>query len=311
MTARGGLNDRKAGESGVERTLLIVNPAAGRKTGEKIMDGVKGALSENGAEVTCCVTNAPGHAAELAESAGGQYGTIVCCGGDGTLHETLQGLMRAGTRPALGYIPCGTTNDFASTLKLSRDPLEAARSIARHGERLVLDVGRFGADRFFSYVAAFGAFTECSYGTPQPLKNALGYLAYLLEGSKDLFNLKSVSLRGRLDGGEAEGEFVYGSVSNSMSIAALVHLGEDQAALDDGQLELMLVRRPKTLDQLLRAVHMLKKSSFDGEQVIFAHVTRVEFEMSEPTAWTLDGEFGAATENVQIAVEPRALTFLR
>ena len=240
MTARGGLNDRKAGESGVERTLLIVNPAAGRKTGEKIMDGVKGALSENGAEVTCCVTNAPGHAAELAESAGGQYGTIVCCGGDGTLHETLQGLMRAGTRPALGYIPCGTTNDFASTLKLSRDPLEAARSIARCGERLVLDVGRFGADRFFSYVAAFGAFTECSYGTPQPLKNALGYLAYLLEGSKDLFNLKSVSLRARWDGGEAEGEFVYGSVSNSMSIAALVHLGEDQAALDDGQLELML-----------------------------------------------------------------------
>lgn len=123
--------------------------------------------------------------------------------------------------------------------------------------------------------------------------------------------MKSVSLRARWDGGEAEGEFVYGSVSNSMSIAALVHLGEDQAALDDGQLELMLIRRPKTLDQLLRAVHMLKKSSFDGEQVIFAHVTRVEFEMSEPTAWTLDGEFGAATESVQIAVEPRALTFLR
>ena len=153
----------------MERTLLIVNPAAGRRTGEKIMDGVKGALSENGAEVTCRVTNAPGHAAELAESAGGQYDTVVCCGGDGTLHETLQGLMRAGTRPALGYIPCGTTNDFASTLKLSRDPIEAARSIARHGERLVLDVGRFGEDRFFSYVAAFGAFTECSYGTPQPL----------------------------------------------------------------------------------------------------------------------------------------------
>ncbi len=299
------------GESGVERTLLIVNPAAGRKNGEKIMDGVKNALSENGAEVTCCVTNAPGHAAELAEQAGGQYDSVVCCGGDGTLHETLQGLMRAEPRPALGYIPCGTTNDFASTLKLSRDPIEAARNVAHCGERLRLDVGRFGEDRFFSYVAAFGAFTECSYGTPQPLKNALGYLAYLLEGSKDLFNLKSIFLRAHWDGGEAEGEFVYGSVSNSMSIAALVHLGEDQAALDDGRLELMLIRKPKTLDQLLRAVYMLRTNSFDGEQVIFAHVARVEFEMSDPTPWTLDGEFGAEVAQACVCVAPRALTFLR
>ena len=295
----------------MERTLLVVNPAAGRKAGEKIMDDVKTALAENGAEVTCCVTEAPGHAATLAEKAAGQYDTVVCCGGDGTLHETLQGLMRAENRPALGYIPCGTTNDFASTLHLKHDPIEAARDIARQGERLMLDVGCFGEDRFFSYVAAFGAFTECSYGTPQPLKNALGYLAYLLEGSKDLFNLKSISLRAHWDGGEVEGEFVYGSVSNSMSIAALVHLDEDQAALDDGKLELLLIRKPKTLDQLLRAVHMLKKNSFDGEQVLFAHITHAEFEMSEPTPWTLDGEFGAELEQVQVHVAPRALTFLR
>ncbi len=295
----------------MSRTLLIVNPAAGRRTGEKIASDVAKALGENGAQVDCVLTHAPCHAAQLAEDASGKYDSVVCCGGDGTLHETLQGLMRAPCRPALGYIPCGTTNDFATTLRLKKEPIEAARDIARQGAPVVLDVGRFGAERFFTYVAAFGAFTECSYATPQSAKNTLGYLAYLLEGTKDIFNLKSISLTARWDGGSADGKFVYGSVSNSMSIAALVHLKQGQAALDDGQLELMLIRKPKTLDQLLRAVHMLRTNSFDGELVIFEHVTQVSFEMSEPTAWTLDGEFGEETAKASVGVEAGALTLLR
>lgn len=299
------------GDKAMNRMLLIVNPAAGRRAGEKNAPAVCEALKSGGAEVDCVMTRHAGHAAELACQAAGHYDALVCCGGDGTLHETLQGLMRAPVRPALGYIPCGTTNDFAATLHLKHDPIQAARDIALSQGMWTLDVGRFGEDRFFSYVAAFGAFTECSYATPQPVKNSLGYLAYLLEGTKDIFNLKNVNLRARWEGGAAEGEFVYGSVSNSMSIAALVHLKEGQAALDDGRLELLLIRRPKSLEQLVHTVHMLRTNSFDGEQVIFEHVTRSEFEMSELTPWTLDGEFGAALERVSIDVEPGALHFIR
>lgn len=295
----------------MNKTLLIVNPAAGRRTGERNAQAVCEALKSGGAEVDCALTQHAGHAAELACQAAGHYDRVVCCGGDGTLHETLQGLMRASTRPALGYIPCGTTNDFAATLRLKRDPIQAARDIAMSRSVWTLDVGRFDEDRFFSYVAAFGAFTECSYATPQSAKNSLGYIAYLLEGTKDIFNLKSVNVKARWDGGAAQGEFIYGSVSNSMSIAALVHLKEGQAALDDGRLELMLIRRPKSLEQLLRAVHMLRTSTFDGDLVIFEHITRAELEMSEPTAWTLDGEFGAAIERANVSVEPGALRFIR
>ena len=292
----------------MRKTLVIVNPAAGKRLGEKKLEAVEACLKRDGSSVERVLTDAPGCAARLAVEADG-YDRIVCCGGDGTLHETLQGVMRRENRPELGYIPCGTTNDYASSLKIPRDPLRAAEAIAARGTISHLDVGCFG-EQFFSYVAAFGIFTECSYETPQSMKNALGYLAYVLEGSKDLFNLKSVAMKVAWDGGEDEGCYLYGSVSNSMSIAGLIRLKDSQAALDDGLLELVLIRFPQSLDELVKMIAMLRNGRFDGRLIRFEHVTRVDFESPEAVSWTLDGEFGAFVPKASVQIAPRAVTLV-
>lgn len=275
------------------KLMLLVNPRAGKGAALSALGGVLERLSHAGWLPTVYFTQYAGHATELAASRGGDYARLVCMGGDGTLSEVCAGLMHLPERRPLGYIPMGTSNDVAHSLGLSADPLEAAEQAGR-GRPVALDLGAFGEASYFTYVAAFGAFTDVSYDTPQEAKQALGHLAYMLEGLRRLSKLRAVHATVETDGEKTEGDFLFGAVTNSTRIAGLVHLDDDAVDLSDGQFEILLVRSPKTLLDLGTLIGALLSSDFSDPSVSFLKSSRARFRFTEPVAWTRDGERGGA-----------------
>lgn len=291
------------------RLLLIYNPTAGKgRIGGQIA-GIEESLAGAGWQVTVRAT-CPGRDAEqiLAEEGAG-FDRVVCCGGDGTLHHTVNGLMALPKAPPLGYLPCGSTNDFARTLQLTARPAEDCAAAAG-GAPFGCDVGRFNG-RYFSYVAAFGAFTDVSYLTAQEEKNQLGHLAYLLEGAKRLPIGKNYPARVECNGQVFEDGFLYGAVSNSVSIGGFALGGKEPVLLDDGLFELLLVKTPANLAEAGTLAAKLLAREFDGQWLRLLRTDRVRFSFEEETAWTLDGEFGGNLREAEIEVCPRALTLLR
>lgn len=272
-----------------KKLLFIVNPRAGRtKSFAPLFDAVA-CFSKAGYLVKVFLTEGRGDATRAAAELGGAYDLVVCAGGDGTFNETISGLLAGGHDTPIGYLPAGSTNDFASSLHLSKNLVEAARDIVEGTPRR-LDVGRFN-DRYFSYVASFGAFTRASYATSQNVKNALGHLAYLLSGIKELAYIRSRRLRFTLDDGRVlEDEYIFGAISNSTSVAGILTLSEDLVDMNDGVFELLLVRKPENLLELNDCVLALTTQDYHTPMLTFTSARSVEIEAPEDMDWTLDGE---------------------
>lgn len=291
-----------------KQTLFIVNPRAGRTRSSAPLFEASALLCRDGSLLSIRQTQYPGHAAELAEEEGARFDRVICCGGDGTLNETVSGLMRLDAPPPLGYIPSGSTNDFAASLELSSDPVQtAARIAASTGRRL--DVGAFNG-RPFVYVASFGAFTRVSYSAPQSIKNDLGHLAYLLEGAKDLSTLRPYRATVTTEEEIFDGEFLFGAVTNATSVGGLMKLQKEQVVLDDGLFELLLIPNPTNAAELQALIRALVLQDFSGAGVIFRHVSAVCVHTPEAFPWTLDGEYGSGAEKIEIVNEQRKLHFL-
>ena len=280
--------------------LLIVNPNSGKNGYRDCLSDVLLTLHKCGFRTTVMFTDAHGDPTRIAESYGAQYKRVVCMGGDGTLGETVTGIMHLPPeqRPELGYIPMGTTNDSATTLGLSRDPVQAAYT-AGTGRTIPLDIGLLNDRDYFCYVAAYGAFTEVSYETPQDQKNALGRLAYILDGMTRLPNLTHRWCRVEYDGGALEGDFIFGAVTNSRSVAGLIKLKDSAGvSLSDGLFEVILIRTPESLLQLGPIISDILANKFSSEYVMLLHSKKVRFIFREPVAWTLDGEDGGLQKEV-------------
>ncbi len=291
----------------MKKLMLLINPNAGRGGYRFGMGDVLLAFHTHGWQTTVYFTDRSGDATRLAREEAGNYDRLVCIGGDGTLSETVAGLLECPEAPSLGYIPMGTTNDVAHTLHLSSTPATAAITAAA-GRPRPLDIGRFGPDAYFTYVAAFGAFTEVSYETPQTQKQALGRLAYILSGMAALGRISSRWARVEWDGGSLEDEFIFGCVTNSRSIAGLVKLKDiDDSALADGLFEVILVKRPADALMLGNIVSDILANNFTGENVILLRSQRVRFQFREPTAWTRDGEAGGAHTDISFENIPSAI----
>ena len=291
-----------------KKLLFIVNPRAGRNKPHGPLFDALAVLSAAGYLVRIHQTTAPGDAAETAAREGGQYDLVVAAGGDGTLNEVISGLMRLDAPPPLGYLPQGTTNDFASCLKISHDPVEAARAIVLDRVR-ELDVGTWNR-RSFVYVASFGAFTRSSYAASQAAKNALGHFAYILEGMKDLNTLRPYHIRLTADGEELEGDYLFGAVCNSTSIGGLMKLDPERVVLDDGKFEMLLVRSPRTAADLQSLVLAVLNQQYDSPGLVFRHVSALRLETEETLPWSLDGEFAPSEPVVEIRNRQRALRML-
>ena len=288
--------------------LFIVNPRAGRTRSTAPLFDAVAHFCASGYLVDLRLTQAREDATRLARELGGKFDAVVCCGGDGTLNETVTGLMDLPSPPPLGYIPAGSTNDFAASLPLPDQPLEAARVITASGGR-PLDVGSFNG-RPFIYVASFGAFTRASYSAPQNVKNDLGHLAYILEGVKDLSTLRPYRASLATEEECFDGEFLFGAVTNATSVGGLVKLKEDQVCLDDGLFELLLIPNPKSIADLQGLARSLLLQDFTGGGVIFRHVHTLTVQTPEDLPWALDGEFDPGGAQVEIHSLHRRLTFL-
>ena len=296
----------------VEKKLLfIVNPRAGKtKSRAPLFDAVS-IFSKAGYLVRVAETRRHGDATELAERFGGDSDLVVCHGGDGTLNETVNGIMRLPRekRPPLSYLPGGSTNDFAASLSISSDPALAAQSAMRLQPR-DLDVGVFN-EKNFVYVASFGAFTRTAYTVPQDIKNMFGHFAYLLEGVKDLETLCPYPMKITADGEVFEGEYLFGAVCNSTSIAGLMKLSPNAVDLCDGQFELMLVPVPKTPLQLQRTIRAIVYEEYEtSNALIFRHVRHVTAESDGSIPWTLDGEYAPGVPKIEIGIEDNGIQMM-
>ena len=290
------------------KLLLIINPKAGRtKSAEPLFEACV-AFSQAGYLLSVRTTKSPADAVRIAAEEGANFDVVVAVGGDGTLNQVVSGLNHLEHPPLLGYIAQGSTNDFASSLKLSKDPIVAANSII-HGEPRQLDVG-FWNGRCFVYVASFGAFSRSSYAAPQAAKNALGHFAYILEGMKDITTLRPYKIRLTADGEVLDGEYLFGAVCNSISIGGLMKLNPERVVLDDGKFELLLIPNPKNVTQLQNLVKALLNKEYDSEGLVFRHVSSIHFETEEELPWSLDGEYAPSRPVVDIVNHQRTLLFL-
>ena len=300
----------------MKNVILIVNPVSGKLKGKAALFGVIEALSANDVVPTVLLTKGRGDAVRLAREAAGLYAegrcdAVLCCGGDGTLNEVLTGLREAHSKMPVGYIPAGTTNDFANGLGLPLDPPEAARQIAENLNReklLNFDLGRFGAERYFSYIASFGAFSSPSYTTPQSVKNNLGYLAYVLSGVNDFFKIKPIrTVCTTSEGKRIISDLAFGAVSNTRSVGGVVKLGEDEVDMSDGLFEVVLVTMPKDPAELSQIAMAVMQSDLHNSKLIkFFRTRHLTFEMPKGTPWTLDGEKAICPGKVTVTNIPRA-----
>ena len=280
--------------------MLIINPSAGKGAYKVNLGDALHVLDMGGYRTSLFFTSEPGEATEFAASYAMDYDTVACIGGDGTLSEVISGLMELKSPPPLGYIPMGTANDVATTLALPKNnTIGAARRIV-HGSPHPFDVGGFGDREYFAYIAAFGAFTEVSYATPQSQKKVLGHLAYVLQGAMALPKIESYKTRVEYDGGVIEGDFLYGSVSNSTSVAGIVHLRDDLVCLGDGYSELVLVRNPGNLAEFKNIVDSVIYQKYDNDDLLILHTKRAKFSFEKPVAWTRDGEAGGEYQEIQL-----------
>lgn len=290
--------------------LFIYNPQAGKGQVRPQLAAILDAFSKAGYLTTAWPTQGPEDATRVAARLGQQYDRVVCCGGDGTLNEVVTGLMALEAPPLLGYIPAGTTNDFARNLDLPKG-MDKAAAAAAEGVPRPCDIGTFN-DLFFVYVAAFGAFTDVSYDTPQPFKNTFGHLAYVLEGATKLGSLlKGYHLTIEHDGETLEDDFIYGMVSNTVSVGGFKLFPADRVALDDGLFEVVLVRLPRSAADFQSAMRSLaRQSAEEGDMIIAFHTQQLRITSQEELPWTLDGEYGGAPEVVEIENRHKALTLI-
>lgn len=282
----------------MKNLLFIINPHSGRgKIKENLMECLN-IFSQEGYITSVYLTQEAGQAEQIAKQYASAFSRIVAAGGDGTLNEVVNGLMGLEKCPEIGYIPVGTTNDFGNSLGIPSIPEDAAK-IAVTGTIFNLDVGRFDA-RYFTYIAAFGAFTGVSYSTPQPTKNLLGHAAYVLEGIRSLPSIKAYHLKLTCEETTIEGDFIYGMVTNATTVGGVLNVSNEEVEMDDGLFEVLLIHQPENPMQLQGIITLLLAQDLSSNAICHFKTKTVTFEMDEAMPWTLDGEYGGTPKTVRI-----------
>ena len=290
------------------KTLLIINPKAGRVTAQGYLFEIVNFFSQNNMEVTVMPTQRRGDATKIARSTASQYDLVVSVGGDGTLNEVVVGLMGIEHPPTLGIIPAGTTNDFASSLKIPTDAKKAAEVIV-NGHLLSLDTGDFQNTNFM-YSATFGFLTEVSYMTDQKQKNIFGRFAYLLEGAKRIWYKRSYELSMDYDGQHLEGSFAFGAITNTYSLAGIIKYESEQINLGDGLFEVLLIKDPANVSILRSIFFKLINKQVDKRFVYLFHAANIKISCSKSIHWSIDGEDGGSHREVFIRNRCRSIDIM-
>lgn len=284
----------------MKKLLFIYNPKSGTGRIKSKLSDVIDLCVKEGYEVTIRPTQAAMDAMEYITHNGGRFDKIICSGGDGTLDEVVKGLLAGNHDVPIGYIPAGSTNDFAASLRIPSSPLKAAK-VAVYGKPFACDIGKFDED-YFVYVAAFGILTEVSYETDQKVKNVLGHMAYVGEAIRSFnpVNLKSYHMSIMTEDRMIKDDFIYGMVSNSASIGGMKLLPTNEVALDDGEFEVLLVKFPRSIEEINIMVSSLLAQAPDPEYIYYFKTSRLEIHSEEEISWTLDGENGGMHKDAEI-----------
>ena len=284
-----------------KKVLFIFNPVSGKSQIRTDLVDILEILSAKDYVITCYPTKCRGDARKLVRSRKEDYIYVICAGGDGTLDEVVSGMMENPDKPfvPIGYIPSGTTNDFAGSLGIPSDMKEAAKVIA-HGRTFLCDLGRFNEDDYFTYVAAFGLFTETSYQTPQDLKNLLGHMAYILQGMMDLSNFRTYHFRAESDEFSASDDFVFGMITNSKSVGGFADITGSEVDMSDGLFEVTLIKMPQNILELNDIVQYMGGLTDSSDMVYRFKTAHIVLESDEPVRWTRDGEFGGSFKRVEL-----------
>lgn len=292
------------------KVLFIANPCSGRgKIKTELLEILK-LFCQKGDDVTTHITTKQGNATEVARKAKG-YDLLVCCGGDGTLNEVVTGMIRGNCDIPLSYIPTGTTNDFARTLGLETDMQEAAKAIVRGRKKVKVDIGKFSTNRYFTYIASFGLFTSVSYKTQQTAKNALGHMAYIFEGIANMGNIEDFKISYEADGKKYEGDYIYGGITNSTSIAGIFKYDHKIVDLNDGLFEVLMIKKPKNPNEFVKIIAGITTGDLSDTSVFdFCKASQITFNMPEGVIWTLDGEPAKGRTKVIIENLPGRLNII-
>lgn len=291
-----------------EKLFLVANPKSGRARVKTVLLTIVDILTRGGYSVTVYPTADRGDATKVLSELSNEYSTVVCCGGDGTLNEVITGIMQNKNDFKIGYIPLGTLNEWSSGLHISRDVKKAAADILT-GSVTPLDIGMFG-NSYFAYTASFGAFTSASYSAPQDVKNALGQTAYLLEGIKTLGNIKPTRLEFNIDGNVIRGDFLFGAISNSLSMGGIIKLDETAVSLNDGLFEVLLIENPDTLNEFNDILDALMKRDFNRKRIKMFKGKEITVKSRGATDWTLDGEHAVAEKLLTVKNINKAINFI-
>ena len=296
----------------MKKLLLIINPIAGKKRGIDFLPEIVKRFEDVGYDVETRYTEIDKNATVVTLNYGEDKDVIVCCGGDGTLKETICGVMTLESSAKIGYIPLGTTNDFAHSLHIPTDPLEAVDTII-NGKKLKVDIGDFNGDEQFIYVSCFGNFCDVSYKAKQKLKNKIGRGAYYWETAKEVHKIRGFKAKIQCEDGEIiEGNFFYGGVSNSYSVAGFPVLTKAGVEFDDGLHELALIRMPKNPADLVTILRdmVITKDVLHNEHIVVKHGKSFKFYFEKPVNWTLDGENGGDHDFVEVKTLENAVTII-
>lgn len=281
-----------------KKLLFVYNPKAGKAQIRLKLADILDVFAAADYEITAAPTRGRGDARNIVRERSEEYELVVCSGGDGTLDEAVTGMMQSGFRTPIGYIPAGSTNDFGGSLALPKNMVRAAET-AVHGTNFPCDIGSFNKD-VFVYIAAFGLFTEVSYETAQDVKNVLGHMAYLLEGMKRLSSIRSYQMKVTHDGETVEDDFIFGMVTNSVSVGGFKNITGKNVKLDDGVFEVTLIKRPKNPMELNSIMVSLLNRDIDSSYMYCFRTAALTLESEEPVAWTRDGENGGSHTHVEI-----------
>ena len=292
-----------------KKVLFIVNPKSGKGSIRSKLLDIVDIFVKAEFDLTLYISQSAGDARAKAKEVEGRYELVICSGGDGTLDEVISGMMECEKRSAIGYIPCGSTNDFAHSLKIPTSMTKAAEHIAAWKE-FPCDIGRFNDD-YFVYIAAFVLFTDVSYETSQDVKNVLGHLAYILEGMKKLTEIKSYPMKVESEEMTVEGNFLFGMVTNSTSVGGFRNITGKHVHLDDGVFEVTLIKTPQNILELNEIIQAVIAGKSENNKYFYQFRSKaVKFISGDPVAWTLDGEFGGYHEVVDVKNDKQALSLL-
>ena len=295
----------------MKKMMLLANPASGKGQVKNALMDIISSFNNAGYIVTVFIPGKDDRNSiqNIAKTYGSEYDIVVAVGGDGTLSETVNGLMKCYQLPAIGYIPMGSTNDVASSLTIPKTPAGAVQSIIE-GTPEPYDMGYYD-DKYFTYIIAFGAFSNIPYTTPQKLKNLYGHAAYILEAVTNLPTIKPVQTKVEYDDGVIEGKFVFGAVANSTSIAGFVKLAPEDVSLNDGIFEVLLIREPMSVTDLGAILSSIVTKDFKSDKVVLLHTKNVKFTFETPVTLTRDGENGGTYSELSVTNIHHAISIVK